>query len=271
MTFFFFFFFFCSSTFFQQGAPPLSRPWIRPCAVLIKNCNFLGNEFHNSTAVGSLIVVSLETLNASVIFQDCVFRQNNRMKSLVSVASTGHNNFFTNSCGDSIIIYIINSGFISNTCPLFYITGSTPQETSPCMANVYFHGLVYIYGTTSNHEFGKINVVHIRNAVVHLNGKIIFEENYNIDSILDFDFCDVYFHKNITFNKNVNFNKIVNLKSNNDIKIMKHAYITFVGNVCQNQLITIDTDDYKKVYPFCLFQYVGTANKLSWSLYKIIF
>ena len=229
--------------------------------VIIEVCHFYNNSYQNTRFPYNLIDIFLPHTNASVIFQTCIFKNNNYLASLISLKVTDNYDFHKEKC-ISGYADITNVAFTSNISPLLKFQGLSPQETLYCRYNIYFGGFIFIYKNTifqnySHCETGNIgSMIYIHKIVALFYGYVIFDQNFGYKNIIHLDSCDTYFSANITFQKNY-CDEIINLKSNTSVNIMKHVSIKFIDNGCNNQLINIDVDDYKKLYPFCLFQYIG--------------
>ena len=244
-------------------------------SVVIKHCTFQLNIYkQRNDPLKALIGITMNRINVSLMIKGCLFQANNIMSSIIDLTILETSP--SDQHGYPSTVTIIKCGFVSNRSPLlhFITEFSHPYKhaVEVFIKDVHFHGNVRV-GVING------NMIFVYNMVVHLSGEVVFARSALFNTVVHFDSCDIHFYNNITFEDN-ECDEIITMKSSSrssdsSIKIMKFAIVKFVQNVCTNQLITIIMNDYNKIYPFCLFQYIGSGNVSNFPLtklpYKVIF
>ena len=108
-------------------------------------------------------------------------------------------------------------------------------------------------------------IMQMHSGHVVFNGLIrIYNNNYHLcKHIMQFQFCNIVFSKNIFITSNY-CDRIITLKAHREsayIEVIEYSNITFTQNT-YHSLIVVETDPpYNNPYPFCLFQYVTAQNE----------
>ena len=188
--------------------------------VKIKNCTFQDNSYYDIfEPQAAMIKAELSHFNVTLIFTDCKFLNNYRLIILsievyrVDVSCWDQEE---TSCAFSSRTVITNCSYFNNNWRLlkFFSSG-----TLAC-ASVYITGPVYIFENDisggyifySYDDGSTLDVMHIENLIVHINGQIYISNNY-ADSLISCYSSDILFNGLIVISNNAVRNTVMQFQS----------------------------------------------------------
>ena len=107
--------------------------------VLIKECDFMFNEFISADTFNWMIIFEFDSLAVNVTFSDCIFFQNNNWQSLIKADAANRNSDICTM--SSINIFLQGCKFTANTSPIVHINGGS------CVLNLAIIGPSHIFNT----------------------------------------------------------------------------------------------------------------------------
>ena len=228
--------------------------------VYIENCTFennyiLLNAFNSEFDFPSrpLIDILVAHDSKSISFKQCKFIRNHHAHILISVVlRTGKRcQIAINHCSNVTNISFVECQFIYNR-----VTKLINFVTILCKSNLLIIGPTEIKKTISDtyrNSLYTYDVMSIYNTTVKIIGPVIMSFNRG-NMLIDFDYCDISFYRNITVKSNKCKGEVIYLKSSY-IKVMEYAIITLSKNIYTKSVIRYDYLQ-SNLNPPCLFQFV---------------
>ena len=188
-------------------------------AVLIKNCIFEDNRYHNMYIFESLLQVTLSQFNATMTLSNCSFHKNEGSP-IVSVSVMEFDHFkykfpINTSCIFASNITVTCSVYYDNTGKLFSLYGS---KLTPCKNSMFIDHISMYWN--HNYDFGDDVVIYIQNFTVSINGylNMLINEGNSVMSVQS---------------SHILFNGVVSLKRNvaDNIMIFQYSDVLFSGSV----------------------------------------
>ena len=246
-----------NSTFYNMNQSALEiRGKISPAKlqIVVANCTF------ELIRAYPAIRISVTPFNKTVRFINCKFHSNMKViRVIIQVCRVAYEceQFITN---DMILmktnISFVKCTFAYNRNVMILVENRDPIR-GELKANILLQSLI-ISQTTSISEDYDMHMISITTMNVHINDTFIVTSNECRLAIMHFQSCDILLNGKIIYNKN-NCSKVISVDTH--IKIMQHTNLSFVKNICHNNIISVESsDEYHQPYPLCLFQYIPMSN-----------
>ena len=176
--------------------------------IKIKNCIFRANSyvyFDLFAPQAAMIKAELSHFNVTLIFIDCKFLYNSKVMLLSVEVYKVDVMCWDLTCALSSTIAITNCSYFSNDWRLLKFFNSGILKC----ASVYINGPVYIFesysfGTyvfDSYNDGSTLDIMHIQNLIVHINGPMYISNNF-ADSLIS------------TYSSHVLFNGLIEISNN---------------------------------------------------------
>ena len=221
--------------------------------IIVANCTF---ELIRAYPTISIYVTPF---NKTLSFINLKFHSNMEVIRVITEVFKGpydYEQFITND----MILMITNISFVRceftyNINALILVENRDPIR-GDLKANILLQSL--IISRTIPILDNDMHIISISAMNVHINDTFTVTNNKCYLAIMHFQSCDILFSGKIVFNKN-NCTKVISVDTH--IKIMEHTNLSFVRNICQNNIISVESsDEYHQPYPLCLFQYIPMSN-----------
>ena len=216
----------------------------------IKNCAF-ENIKHKVRLLDQIINVRISTHHVTLKFEYCEFYSNVALTLIVMEIV-----YFDTLCTHPSNITVENCDFynLNHDHGLFKLS----NDASGCKANVFLNEMVNFISNTAN------NMLKFSYMVVKMGGAITLLDNIAVESIINFEYCDVIFSNTIKFISNMCQIAIYLMSSEFPyIIVMEHANIIFTNQTYAYGLIYASApaaNDYDNIFPYCMFQYTASNN-----------
>ena len=199
--------------------------------------------------------------NNFLSFKNCTYKNNYAEQSLVSIRIGGKIDtvcrFGFNNRNLTLLssIFLIENYFILNRGMIL----SFRSLTTRIKLKLNIIGPINITHNWTNAN-KKSNLILLQNMIVYMYGPVIISYNQAAGkSILELVSSEVTFYDMIYFKYNLCYKIIHLLASQTYMKVMEHTNITFIHNKCNENLIQVESKDFR--YDYCLFQFMISSNK----------
>ena len=199
--------------------------------IKIKNCMFWSNSYFDMFAPqAAMVKARLSHFNVTLIFIDCEFLYNYKLILLSVEVYKVDLMCWDITCALSSTVAITNCSYFNNDWRLLKFFNSGIQKC----ANVYITGPVYIFesysfGTyifDSYNDGSTLDIMHIENLIVHINGPMYMSNNF-ADSLIS------------SYSSHILFNGLIEISNNTHNATMRfhsghiifHGPIIISGNV----------------------------------------